>query len=492
MCAASVSATIPPQLSEYIQRGRVHDALVELARLGGADFDCNVLEPDPTQTASSAASADHHPIHYGMHSMGSVACHGDGFSPHANGAARVMAPLLEHMLDRELAVTDLAQQMMTSYEELNLMYELLPSVVTRVEPFDIGKILVDETAQTLQCRRVSLLVLDESHSEYKVLASRGLPREIQNVSLPVADSITAHALWDDDLLTVNDISERPDLAQLSRGDYRGQAFAVVRVPLIARGDPLGFLTVTDRVGDAEFTARDRKLLGSLSALGASALLNCRLHAIVKTQMISTVHALASAVDAKDQYTHDHAGRVAQICVAIAREMGITEPATLEEVELAGLLHDIGKIGVPDAILSKPSALTSEEFRAIQEHAAIGARIIGSIPGLEGVTQAVLHHHERHDGLGYPRGLAGSEIPLTSSLISVSDVFDVLTSDRPYRKGGDAAAAIKELNRCKGTQFVAEVVEALTTIVEREGTVPLAGSAGQPQPRLATPVLRSPW
>ena len=389
---------------------------------------------------------------------------------HAPCAARALATVAEHMLEREIAIADLAQALMTGYEELNLLYALLPNIATRVDPREIGDVLVAETARTLHCRRVSLLVIDDKQETYRVLASRGLPPEVNNLTLSVADSISASALWDD-LLMVNDVADRPDLARLSRGEYDGSSFAVVRVPLQARGEAIGFLTVTERIEDAEFTAHDRKLLEGLSAMGASALLNCRLHAAVNRQMLSTIHALASAVDAKDQYTHDHAGRVARLCVTTARELGVTDAATLREVELAGLLHDIGKIGIPDAILTKPAGLTSSEFAIIQNHVNIGARIIENVPGLEGVTRAILHHHERYDGLGYPHGLAGNAIPLASNLIATSDVFDALTSDRPYRKARTGKEAVRELNRCKGTQLDPAVVDAFIAVVKRGNDIP---------------------
>jgi putative nucleotidyltransferase with HDIG domain len=204
-------------------------------------------------------------------------------------------------------------------------------------------------------------------------------------------------------------------------------------------------------------------------MGASALMNCRLHAEVRKQMFSTIQALASAVDAKDQYTHDHSGRVAQLCVATAQKIGMRDIEALRKVELAGLLHDIGKIGVPDAILSKSGHLTPDEYETIKKHVSIGASIVENVQGLKDVAEAILRHHERHDGLGYPGGLTGVEIPMASKLISVADAFDSLTSDRPYRKRIPTEAALSELNRYRGTQFDPVVLDAFNDVARSSGS-----------------------
>jgi putative nucleotidyltransferase with HDIG domain len=183
-------------------------------------------------------------------------------------------------------------------------------------------------------------------------------------------------------------------------------------------------------------------------------------------MMSTIEALACAVDAKDQYTHDHSGRVARLSVATARALGVRDEAACRDIELSGLLHDIGKIGIPDAILSKPARLDPQEYEIIKTHVRVGAEIVGKVAGLENVAKAILHHHERYDGLGYPAGLSGEKIPLASKLIAVSDTYDSLTSDRAYRKRTTRANGLAELNRCTGTQFDPAVVEAFASVVQR--------------------------
>jgi putative nucleotidyltransferase with HDIG domain len=174
-------------------------------------------------------------------------------------------------------------------------------------------------------------------------------------------------------------------------------------------------------------------------------------------------ALARAVDAKDSYTRSHSHTVAQLSALIAAELGFTGDR-LAKVRLAGLLHDVGKIGVPDAILNKPAALTDDEYEIMQQHAVLGFEIVESA-GLPEQGRWVRHHHERVDGRGYPDGLRGEEIPLESRIILVADSFEAMTSDRPYRRAPGREFALAELDRNAGTQFDPDVVEALTRALD---------------------------
>ena len=174
---------------------------------------------------------------------------------------------------------------------------------------------------------------------------------------------------------------------------------------------------------------------------------------------ATVAALLAAIDAKDQYTAEHGNAVLEHAVAIARRLGVRDDE-LRLVEQAALFHDVGKIGVPDAILSKTGPLSDEERRIMQRHPEIGERILRSISGYERLATIVRHEHERYDGHGYPDGLAGEEIPLVSRIILVADAYHAMTSDRPYRAALDARVAAARLLGNAGSQFDADVVHAL--------------------------------
>jgi len=176
-------------------------------------------------------------------------------------------------------------------------------------------------------------------------------------------------------------------------------------------------------------------------------------------------ALARAVDAKDAYTRSHCDTVAEFCALISEELAL-EPRRALKLRLSGLLHDVGKIGIADAILQKPARLTDEEFEVMKTHATLGHSILF---GAELYEEAdwVLHHHEHLNGSGYPDGLAGEAIPLESRIILVADAFEAMTSDRPYRRGRDERAALDELERCAGTQFDPDCVTALSRALRRD-------------------------
>lgn len=181
----------------------------------------------------------------------------------------------------------------------------------------------------------------------------------------------------------------------------------------------------------------------------------------------SVSALSQAIDAKDGFTRGHADRVSRIAGAIAREMQLTEKV-IEQIELAGLLHDIGKIGVEDRILMKPSKLDGDEQELMRRHPVYGGSILEPSAALRPLVPLVLHHHENFDGSGYPEGIRGEQIPLGSRIIIVADAYEAMTSDRIYRKAIGHEKAMEQLNKFKGAQFDPTVVRAIERTIAKHG------------------------
>jgi HD-GYP domain-containing protein (c-di-GMP phosphodiesterase class II) len=204
--------------------------------------------------------------------------------------------------------------------------------------------------------------------------------------------------------------------------------------------------------DQELSERHcTRLLQSLLRQTAVAAENARLFQAMGTMIVDVVIAMAMAIESRDPYTGGHVERVTAYAVMLGQTLGMDEQA-LTQLRLGGLLHDIGKVAVPDAILRKPGQLTDDEFNTMKTHAAVGHQIISPIPHLSPIDSVVRHHHERYDGKGYPDGLRGQEIPLLARVAAIADAFDAMTSDRPYRKALSLDAALQQIRANAGTQF----------------------------------------
>src|SRR6202007_577487 len=183
-------------------------------------------------------------------------------------------------------------------------------------------------------------------------------------------------------------------------------------------------------------------------------------------VLDTVTSLAFAIDAKDHYTQGHSQKVSAYAALIAEAMGMND-AEIEEIRLGAVLHDIGKVGIPENILNKSGPLNPDEWETMKSHVRFGAKILEPLSPLARIREMVLHHHEYYDGSGYPDALRGEQIPLGARIIAVADAYDTITSDRTYKKGRSSADALAELERCANTQFDARIVEIFVTVMQKQ-------------------------
>jgi len=226
----------------------------------------------------------------------------------------------------------------------------------------------------------------------------------------------------------------------------------------AHGRRYGWLVVGGKQGeDSYVSSHDTKTLDSIAGIFSSFIENSRLFEEQRLAFIGTVRALSGAIDAKDRYTRGHSDRVAMLSQQLALAAGYsTEQA--ERVRLCGILHDVGKIGVPEAVLCKNGRLTDEEFDLIKLHPEIGADLLKDLTSLEDILPGVLHHHERWDGNGYPGGLGGEDIPELGRILALADTFDAMSSNRAYRSAMPREKVLGEIEKCSGTQFEPRLAE----------------------------------
>jgi putative nucleotidyltransferase with HDIG domain len=222
---------------------------------------------------------------------------------------------------------------------------------------------------------------------------------------------------------------------------------------------IGGLEAINKI-EGVFTEADARILRTMADQAATVFHIANLYADANELFLDTIKSMVAAIDAKDPYTEGHSQRVSEFCVAIARELGMSQE-DIHHIRIGSLLHDVGKIGIPDVILSKPERLTPEEFEQMKNHPSVGANIMGQVRMLQTEIPALEQHHERVDGKGYPLGLGQDEISLFGRIVAVADVFDALTSNRPYREAMSAEEALEILNKTAGTHLDIQCVQGMT-------------------------------
>jgi putative nucleotidyltransferase with HDIG domain len=350
-------------------------------------------------------------------------------------------------LEQEL--DSLSGQLANTYEELSLIYQLSSGMKINRRAGDFFKQACLDVMEVMGVRGMGIAMTGTQEQSAPVLyGSMSLPPgKVHRLSEELLTVVSGRK----SPLLVNDLAHDKTFNWMA--DYARQ---IIAVPLQRQDQVLGCLFGLDKA-HGEFDSNDSKLLNSIANESAIYLENVMLFEDVHGLMMGLLHSLTSAVDAKDAYTCGHSERVALLSRHLAKEMKLADH-DVERIYMAGLLHDVGKIGVPEAVLQKPGKLTPEEFDQMKKHPEIGARILADIKQVKDIIPGVLHHHERYDGKGYPANLAGENIPLMGRILCLADCFDAMTSNRTYRKALPLEVALTEIRRCSGTQFDPQLAE----------------------------------
>jgi putative nucleotidyltransferase with HDIG domain len=237
------------------------------------------------------------------------------------------------------------------------------------------------------------------------------------------------------------------------------------LPLIAKDELVGVLTIGPKRSKESFTKDDQRTLITLANQTAVAIDNARLYEELENTFEQTVVALANAIDVRDTYTSDHSQQIAKWAAETAKVLGCL-PHEIKTIYWGGLLHDIGKIGIPDSILLKPTTLTESEWEIIIQHPKLGSEMISPIKKLSHIAPIIEYSHERYDGSGYPYGAAKEEIPLGARIVSVVDSFSAMMDERPYKKPMKYIDAVEEIRGNSGTLYDPKVVAAFFEILDR--------------------------
>lgn len=363
---------------------------------------------------------------------------------------------------------DMAAEVRQAHTGLQALYKV-GSAVNAIEDVDrLYETIVDLVLEISGAERAALLIRDPDSNEIE-------PAAVQCVGDRAGSSIqVSHTVVDEVMNAgVSAVSNNAlDDPRFKKGDSitEQNINAVMCVPVAGKEAILGALYVDTTLVVRSFGDSDLELLAAIGFQAGLAIERARLIDRLENLFIGANRALVAAVEARDPYTHGHSERVTAMALTMSDALGMTGRES-EIVELSGLLHDVGKIGVPEAILGKPGRLDEAEFQRIRLHPVQGAEMIRHIrhPYIDDVVEAVRHHHERWDGTGYPDGLAGDRTCRISRLLAVADTFDAMTSDRPYRQGMEHDKAISIIRKLAGTQFDTAMVDVFLAACS-DGTI----------------------
>lgn len=360
-------------------------------------------------------------------------------------------------------------------ERLTILSNLAGLLNSTLDQREVRRRAIEAATRLMDTETGSLLLIDEAAGElYFEVALGEKGARVKELRLKIGQGIAGWVAQMGQPAVVNDAAT--DSRFYRQADDRSHFVTrnMICVPVRSKDRMLGVLqAINKRVG--RFTDQDLADFTSLANQVAIAIENALLYEELQETFHATASTLAEAIEKRDAYTGGHTRRVLEYSLAVGRVLGFTLDH-LDTLRLTALLHDIGKIGVDDAVLRKPAQLTDEEYAAIKRHATIGWDIVRHAKRLDQAATGIRAHHEHYDGKGYPDGAKGDAIPVEARIIGVVDAFDSMTSDRPYRKGFAPELALEELKKHAGTQFDPQIVQAFLSAYEQGEIQPILATA----------------
>jgi HD-GYP domain-containing protein (c-di-GMP phosphodiesterase class II) len=364
---------------------------------------------------------------------------------------------------RTVMLEEVGQQLGETYEEVHLFHTMIGETSVATTPSRFLSMVVDELLRILPFSWIGVRInmdrlnLPEKFSGFML---GGEHEDQPSVLRALGDRLMASS--EGRTPFVVDVENDPRF-----DDVVGGGSSVIVCPVAGDQGIIGVVYAGKKQAqDQTASSIDAKLIGAAAEHVSIFLRNASMYENLDAMFLGTVQGMVSAIDAKDPYTCGHSQRVSWLAGELAAHHGLGD-SEIRRFKLAGLVHDVGKIGVPESVLRKTGRLTDQEFDWIKQHPDIGARILRDIPQMEDILPAVLYHHERWDGGGYPAGLAGGDIPLIGRFVAIADAFDAMSSNRTYRSARSRDLVREEIRRCSGTQFDPNLVEAFLEIDMRE-------------------------
>ena len=354
-----------------------------------------------------------------------------------------------------------------SHEALQVLYRA-DRITRDIDDFkQLLEDLMDLILEVLPASRGYILLVNRESGDLAPYVRRAPESVSGETELVISKTILNTAVDQKESLLSNDalVDER-FVDSKSIGDLKVRS--AMCAPLVARGKVLGIIYLDSSDRKNLYTKDDLALLSALALKAGQSLDNARLYDDLRNLFYNTVETLVRALQARDKYTSGHSARVSRYSLLIAEKLGLSTREK-HHLYLAAMLHDIGKIGIPDKLLNRPGGLTEDEIETVRNHVTVGASMLKALGEMHPVVPLILHHHEAFDGSGYPDGLSGEQIPLMSRVLAVADTYDAMTSDRPYRKALSKSDAIRELRRCAGTSFDPDIVGLFLEVLEEQSS-----------------------